>query len=184
MHLAAYNSDNNNKCNAFISKDPRLRNRRQAHREDQAATGESSRPMRSTRQTLNRSNGMLNPDSDDDSDDDRCLSQIASQNRPKRSPRGSAANAPLSTEFVDTTSPPQQNGHFLKHTRETIRRRQISSTINSTITTTPTSITSSSSSHQSTLTRSMTTSETSLQIERRRTQVSYSTLSISEHFIS
>lgn len=127
------------------------------------------RPVRSTRQTLPvRSNGAVNPDTDDDSDDDQLLSQIASQNRPKRSPRGSAS-APLTTEFVDTTSPVHQNGHFLTRTRDKIRRKQIStSTSSSTTTATVTS----NSSSQSTLTRSMTITESTSQIERRRNQVS------------
>lgn len=150
----------------FISKDQRLRARRQVLQEDDVDG--SMRPIRSTRQTLNRSNGTVNQDTDDDSDDDQLLSQIASQNRPKRSPRGSAS-APLTTEFVDTTSPVHENGHFLTRTRDKIRRKQISISTNST--TTASTVTSNSSS-QSTLTRSMTISETTSQIERRRNQVS------------
>lgn len=128
------------------------------------------RPTRSTRQTLNRSNGAVDPETDDDSDDDQLLSQIASQNRPKRSPRGSAS-APMTTEFVDTTSPVHHNGHFLTRTREKIRRKQTSSSTNNTaITTTVTS--NSSSQSTSTSTRSMAIPETALQIERQRNQVS------------
>lgn len=158
-----------------------MRARRQVLQDD-AEDQEPSRQMRSTRQNVSRSNGIINDDSDDDSDDDQLLSQImASQNRSKRSPRGSATHAPQSTEFVAVTSPVQQSRHFLVQTREKIanKRKQMSNSTNST----PTTNTSSSSSSTSTLnathatsnsnhqTRSMTTSETTSQIERRRNQV-------------
>lgn len=150
-----------------------MRARRQVLQDDEIDA--PIRPTRSTRQTLTRSNGTANAetDDDDDSDDDQLLSQIASQNRPKRSPRG-PSSAPMTTEFVDTTSPVHnRNGHFLTRTREKIRRKQISRSTNST---TNTTVTSNSSSYQSTSTststRSMTITETTSQVELRRIQVS------------
>lgn len=139
-----------------------MRPRRQIVQNDLSGNiEEQSRPTRSTRQTpsSSRNNGISHQESDDDSDDDQLLSQIASQNRTKRSPRA-AASAPLTTEFVDTTSPEIQNG--LPRTREMIRRKQ------STVSTTSTTIVTSNQNHHST--RSMTV-ETS-QIEITRNQVS------------
>lgn len=144
-------------------KDQRTRTRRQVISDDlDGSVEEPIRPTRSTRQTpsSSRNNGTAHQDSDDDdSDDDQLLSQIASQNRTKRSPRGSV---PLSTEFVDTTSPEHQNG--LSRTREMIRRKQSAVSTSST-----TTVTSNQNIHS---TRSMTTVETS-QIEITRNQVSF-----------
>lgn len=126
---------------------------------------ESTRPTRSTRQTptSSRNNGTTNQDSDDDSDDDQLLSHFANQNRSKRSQRTAP---PISTEFVDTTSPiHHQNGNPLQRTREVIRRRQTTLLNNSTTTV------STSQSNYHSITRSMTTSETTSQIEIRRNQV-------------
>lgn len=143
------------------TKDQRLRVRRQVLPDDDIDG--PIRPTRSTRQMPSRSNGTVDPDTDDDSDDDQLLSQIATQNRPKRSrPK---------PEFVDTTPPDHRNGHFLTQTRERIRRKQTSSSSNSTVITA--TVTSNSRSHStSTSTRSMTVTETTSQIERRRNQVS------------
>lgn len=127
---------------------------------------EAPRPTRSTRQTpsSSRNNGTANQgDSDDDSDDDPLI-QFASQNRPKRSPRGSVI-APMSTEFVDTTSPPHQNGGSLPRTREMIRRKQ--STISTSSSTT--AIISNQSFHS--VTRSTSSVEITSQIEIQRNQV-------------
>lgn len=145
-------------------QDQRTRTRRQVVNDDLDGSIEepSTRPTRSTRQTpsSSRNNGTAHQDSDDDdSDDDQLLSQIASQNRSKRSPR---ASVPLTTEFVDTTSPDHLNG--LPRTREMIRRKQSAVSLNSTAT-----VTSNQNVHS---TRSMTTVETS-QIEITRNQVSF-----------
>lgn len=157
------------------TQEQRTRRRRQLnttpdHEED--GPEESSRPIRSTRNTLNssRDNGTANQDSEDDSDDDQLLSQIASQSRPKRSPRAvGTQSAPISTEFVDTTSPIHLNGTSLPRTREMIRRKQSTVSTSSTSTVAPAS----SQSGYHSVTRSMTTTETTTQIEIRRNQVNF-----------
>lgn len=131
----------------------------------EGSPGESARPIRSTRQTptSSRNNGTENQDSDDDSDDDQLLSQIANQNRSKQSPRRAP---PISTEFVDTTSPVHQNGNPLQRTREMIRRKQSSVSSHSS-----TTVVATSQSGYHSVTRSKSTAETTSQIEIRRSQV-------------
>ncbi|XP_031621174.1 bromodomain and WD repeat-containing protein 3 isoform X2 [Contarinia nasturtii] len=150
--------------------DNRTRLRRQIL-PDGAVHEDTPRPIRSTRHNSSRNNGTINQDSDDDddSDDDQLLSQIvASQSRSKRSPRGlsprSVTATVPTTEFVDTTSPVQQNGSPIPRTREMIRRKQM------TVSTSSTSTTVASSHSYHSVTRSTTVESTS-QIEIRRNQV-------------
>lgn len=146
-------------------KEIRGRPRRNVHIEEPSFE-ESRRPTRSTRYLPSSSR---NNDSDEDSDDDQLLSMIARQNQSKRSPRGAvtatatATTPPISTEFVDTTSPVHQNGTSLPRTREMIRRKQTTITTN---TATPVATANQGNYHS---TRSIT--ETTSQIEIRRNQV-------------